>query len=227
MSFPLFSTYSFVPPASGFSPIEPMEGFDGDPIFESRHGMKVLRPATPRSQRPSRVATEPKWPAYQPGSRRRERQEWRTRAEDYIRVTCSRKRKLAIQSRQARWQPLDTVLVGMMLKGDSEGLNYGMSLIEKHLSLDRHGLICGGWMQKPGETLALETPPFDAHLPWLTELQLKTLLTFFILYFREQFGPIHHGLSPAYLLLYRSQNYLSEQGFKELLIWLREIHSEK
>lgn len=194
--------------------------------------MRVLRPATHHSQRPSHtefyktrfVATDPKWPAYAPGSRRRDRQEWQARAEDYIHVTRLRQRKLAIQSRQVRWQPLDTVLVGVMLKGDSEGLNYGMSLIEKHLFLDRHGLICGGWMQKPGETLALETPPFDAHLTWLTELQLKTLLTFFILYFREQLGSIHHSLSPAYLLLYRSQNYLSQQDFKELLTRMREIH---
>lgn len=197
--------------------------------------MRVLRPATHHSQRPSHtefyktrfVATEPKWPAYTSGSRRRDRQEWRARAEDYINVTRLRKRKLAIQSRQTRWQSLDTILVGIMLKGDFEGLNYGMSLIEKHLSLDRHGLICGGWRQKPGETLALETPPFDAHLTWLTELQLKTLLTFFILYFREQLGPIYHGLSPAYLLLYRSQNYLSKHSFSELQTWMCEIHAQK
>lgn len=235
MAFNLSPTHSLAPLTGGFLPIDPIDDFDVGPVFDSHQGVRVLRPAINHGSWP--WDTEPhkprtfvpavsQWPAYTPGSHRRGRQEWLARAQGYIHVASRRKLELAIQSRQSRWQPIDTILVGIMLKGDSEGLDYGMAMIEKHLALDRHGLICGGWMQKPGETLAIETPPFDAHLTWLTELQLNTLLTFFILYFRERLGLIHHSLSPGFLLLHRSQNYLSQHSFDELRHWMRKIHSQ-
>lgn len=129
-----------------------------------------------------------------------------------------------VRLRQFRWYPFHGEILRIIESGDPEALLYGRSLIEKYLKIDCENLFCEVWQKEADSPKVKRSFPFEDHLAWLTELQLKTLLRFFILYFRVEKGRIHFALSPAYLLLYRCQNYLSWQNYNDLVRLIRDVH---